>query len=144
MDRVGSIADRLRPCAKRWVPPFESPQALGAYGEKVAASFLKTEHSYKTLVTNYRVRRGELDLVCRHGDTLVFVEVKSRASEDYGRPEEAVTREKRRRMQRAIEEYLREIGRPKVPIRVDVVEVILPPGGKPECRLLRDITLDSK
>jgi putative endonuclease len=143
MEFVHSIADRLRPFEQRSVPAFEEARDAGFYGEKVAAFWLRHTHRYKVLVRNYHVRRGEIDLVCRHRNTLVFIEVKSRANEDFGRPADAVNREKQRRLHRAIEEYLREIGRPNISIRIDVVEVILLTGQKPECRLLTDVRFET-
>src|SRR5437870_5162603 len=64
----------------------------GARGEKLACRYLR-RNGYKILYRNFRGRRGrEIDIVCRHADTLVFVEVKTRAREDFGRPFEAVDR----------------------------------------------------
>ena len=64
----------------------------GARGEKLACRFLKRS-GYKILFRNFRGRSGgEIDVVCRDNDTLVFVEVKTRTREDFGRPLEAVDR----------------------------------------------------
>ena len=66
-------------------------------GEKLACQFLRRS-GYKILYRNFRGRTGgEIDVVCRDGDTLVFVEVKTRTREDFGRPFEAVDRDKRKR-----------------------------------------------
>jgi putative endonuclease len=72
----------------------------GARGEKLACRFLKRS-GYKILFRNFRGRSGgEIDVVCRDHDTLVFVEVKTRAREDFGRPFAAVDRDKRKRISR--------------------------------------------
>ncbi len=80
---------------------------------------------------------GSTDLVARDADTLVFVEVKTRRSDGFGSPAEAVTPEKQLHLSRVALHYLREIGHPRIPVRFDILEVndALP---KPSCRHLRD------
>src|SRR5438105_8426903 len=96
LDPVRSIAA----LSSRWLNRFshskELPEHLrrGARGEKLACRFLRSS-GYKILFRNFKDRRGgEIDVVCRDGDTLVFVEVKTRADEEFGRPIEAVDRQK--------------------------------------------------
>lgn len=99
----------------------------GRRGEKKAARFLK-KAGYQLL--GRRVRAGkhdEIDLIARRGDTLVFVEVKTRHSELYGRPAAAVTRSKRRRLSRAAVRFLQERKLRPPHIRFDVIEVIETP-----------------
>lgn len=62
----------------------------GNYGEDLACEFLKKQ-GYKILERNYRIRGGEIDIVCKDGETLVFVEVKTRFTHDFGLPEESMT-----------------------------------------------------
>lgn len=97
---------------------------LGERGEQLAAKFLR-KRGYKILVRRYKGRHGEIDLTCRHDDTLVFVEVKTRASEEFGEPSAAVDADKQRNLSRTALEYLRGIGNPDIPIRFDIVEVIM-------------------
>ncbi len=80
---------------------FAAPTSgIGIQGEKLAARFLQ-KNGYKILYRNFRGRTGgEIDLVCRDRDTLVFVEVKTRTREDFGRPFESVDRDKQRRIAR--------------------------------------------
>ena len=73
---------------------------------------------------NYRSRRGEIDLICREGPCLVFVEVKTRSSEEWNRPAAAVNQEKQRRISRAALDYLKELGQPRIVFRFDIVEVL--------------------
>jgi putative endonuclease len=68
---------------------------------------------------------GEIDLVAWHGQTLVFVEVKTRASEDYGAPESAVDAEKRANLRRASQDYARRAGVDWDKTRCDIVSVVL-------------------
>lgn len=103
----------------------------GEWGESVAADFL-SQSGLKVLASRIRFgQREELDIVAREGDAVVFVEVKTRGSEDYGRPISAVDRGKRERMSRAAVHYLRRAGFPKMFVRFDVVEVVGEPGDAP-------------
>lgn len=89
------------------------------------------------LVKNYRGRWGEIDLVCRHEDTLVFVEVKARGINSWGTPAEAVTATKQRRIIRTAYEYLGELKTQDMPVRFDVVEVFLDADGEvSHCQLI--------
>ena len=112
----------------------------GRWGEDLAAGVLRRA-GLRILGRRVRTgRRGELDLVARDGDTLVFVEVKTRRAEVYGRPADSVDRDKRRALSRAAVRYLRRLRDRPPYIRFDVVEVIGEPGGAaaPEVRHLRD------
>src|SRR3984893_19259040 len=103
----------------------------GARGEKLACRFLR-RHGYKILYRNFKGRRGgEIDIVCRDHDTLVFVEVKTRTSEDFGRPLEAVDRQKQRQISRGGLAWLRMLDNPEILFRFDVVEVIITEDAKP-------------
>ncbi|HRY52086.1 MAG TPA: YraN family protein [Candidatus Paceibacterota bacterium] len=107
----------------------------GRLGEAAARRFLRSR-GWKLLAANYRTRRGEIDLVFREGADLVFVEVKTRSSEEWRRPAAAVRGPKRRRISRVALEYLRAIHCPAVKIRFDVVEVLLDDGQVAEIRHL--------
>jgi len=98
--------------------------ALGERGEKFAARYLR-RHGYKILVRRFKSRAGEIDIVCRHKDWLVFVEVKTRKSMEFGAPSEAVDREKQRHMSGVALDYLRLLNNPRIHFRFDIVEVIL-------------------
>jgi putative endonuclease len=102
---------------------------LGERGEDAAARFLR-RHGYKILVRRFKSRAGEVDIICRHKDWLVFVEVKTRKSDNYGTPSEAVTREKQRHMSRVALDYLRLLDNPQVHWRFDIVEVLMQDGAK--------------
>ena len=110
----------------------------GASGERLACRFLR-RNGYKILYRNFKGRRGgEIDIVCRDGDTLVFVEVKTRTSEDFGRPLEAVDRQKQRQISRGALAWLRMLDNPDIVFRFDVVEVLLPDEGNPRLELIQD------
>ena len=97
---------------------------------------------YLVLHRNFRLGRyGEIDIVARLGDTLCFVEVKSRSSDRFGTPAEAVGWEKRQTMQAIASHYLATICDPCASARFDVVEVYLGQGedGEPQVRSINHI-----
>lgn len=103
---------------------------LGAAGEKAAARHLK-QLGYRVVARNYRCPAGELDLVAVDAGSIVFVEVKTRQSDDAADPEVNITRAKRQQITRAARYYLMEKSAQEHPARFDVVAVVLPESGKP-------------
>lgn len=96
----------------------------GMWGENVVESFLRNNH-YKILGRRVRIgRHAEIDIVARDGDVLVFVEVKTRKSENYGRPLSSVDFWKKRTLSRAAIAYLKRLNYPQIYFRFDVIEVI--------------------
>jgi putative endonuclease len=128
-----NLGERLRAMWKRPEKPLHLRH--GELGERAAKKYLR-QHGLKFLVANFRSDRGEIDLVCRDDDCLVFVEVKTRSSEEWVRPAAAVNAERRRRLSRAALDYLRLIKNPQVKIRFDIVEVLLLDGSVREIRHL--------
>lgn len=98
--------------------------ASGLAGESMVASWL-VGRGFQIEARNYRCRMGELDLVARHRDTLVFIEVKARGASAYGRPADAVDSRKRARLQKAAAHYLLRFGSRPPACRFDVIEVLL-------------------
>ncbi len=97
-------------------------KARGFSGEAMAAHYLQTK-GYEVVATNFTVRGGEIDLVARHGELLIFVEVKTRTGVGFGSGDESIGYTKRRHLQNAIERYLYEAGMSDADYRVDVIEV---------------------
>jgi putative endonuclease len=122
---------------KGWLGKTEKPLHLrhGELGERAAKKYLRGI-GLKFLVANFRSDRGEIDLVCRDADCLVFVEVKTRSSEDWVRPAAAVNAHKRRLLSQCALDYLRLLKNPPVKIRFDIVEVLLENGAVREVRHL--------
>ena len=111
--------------------------AVGRHGEAVAARWLYAQGG-KVLYRNYRgPKGGEIDIVLREGPVLAFVEVKTRTSTAYGRPAMAVTVDKQALIVRGATAYLRLLRVQDFPWRLDVVEVLLIPGRKPEVNWIR-------
>ena len=104
-------------------------QILGTGGEKAASRFLR-RRGYKVLLRNFRSGKAEIDIVARDKDWLVFVEVKTRVTEDFGLPSEKVDQEKQRNVSKAALDYLRRLGNPRIHFRFDVVEVVQPKGAR--------------
>ncbi len=96
----------------------------GALGEAAAKKHLK-KLGMKFLVANFASKRGEIDLIFREGEVLVFVEVKTRSSEEWTRPAAAVDARKRRLLSLTALDYLRLLKNPPVKFRFDIVEVLL-------------------
>ena len=99
---------------------------LGARGERIAAAFL-TDAGLRVLDRNWRCREGELDLVARDGDALVFCEVKTRRGVGYGQPAEAVTPAKQRRLRALAHRWLAAHDEHAPELRFDVVGVLVRP-----------------
>ena len=97
-----------------------STHGEGRRGEDIAAVYLRLK-GYKILERNYRVPQGEIDLVCRKGDTVVFVEVKRRKTLSKGSPLEAVTTQKISRLSAAGAVYLSRHTGETLNVRFDVV-----------------------
>lgn len=97
-------------------------QALGLQGEELACRELR-RRGYRILARRYRTRTGELDIVARHGEWVVFVEVKARQDGRFGDPEESVTVQKQRRLITMASDYLMRHNLTNAPCRFDVVGI---------------------
>ena len=106
--------------------------AMGDRGENVAARYLRN-HGYKIITRNFRCDLGEIDIVARDGNTIVFVEVKTRAYDDPA-PEDQVNAAKQHQLTKAAKMYLSRYGLPQPPARFDVVAVVWPTGRDPLIR----------
>jgi putative endonuclease len=111
--------------------PANARQLFGISGEDVACDELR-RRGYAILARRFRTRAGELDIIARDGQTLVFVEVKARSTGRFGRGTDAITWAKRRRMARMAEEFILRSRLTRVPCRFDVVSVSWPRNGSPD------------
>lgn len=96
---------------------------LGVLGEKQAKNFL-IKNKYKILQTNYTCPVGEIDIVAKQKDVIVFVEVKTRTSTQFGLPRESVTPFKQNKIRRVATCYLKENMLLNSPVRFDVVDIL--------------------
>lgn len=129
----------------RWLRAPEQPVRpehleLGRWGERQAERYLRRQ-KFRILYRNFRAPGGgEVDLVCRDKpeDTLVFVEVKTRTTEQHGRPAEAVDYEKQRLVARGAMAWLRLLNFPDIRFRFDIVEVVAADPEAPAITLIRN------
>lgn len=113
-------------------------RARGSFGESVAAR-LFLDKGFLVLERGWRTRFGEVDLIVRDGRGIRFVEVKTRASAEFGPPEEAVTRRKLRTIARVAEAYLEKCGWQHLPRQIDVVAIRTDTLGAPQVTHLEDV-----
>lgn len=114
-----------------------SKQTTGILGENLAAESLQNK-GFTIIVRNFRYRRGELDLIAKKDNVLVFVEVKTRSQTGYGMPETFVDQRKRKEIIRTAQAYLEE-SKHGGEIRFDIVSVLLDTkNGKPEIHHIED------
>ena len=135
----------------RWLRTFfalGAPKTSGERGEQHAARWLEKERGFTVVARNWRDprdRRREIDLVCRDGDVLVFVEVKARAEGALVPGYFAVDQRKKKVMAQAIHAYLSRLPSPPRTFRFDVVEVVHSANGQPgEVLHFENILLFSK
>jgi putative endonuclease len=102
----------------------------GTLGEKLAKDFLK-KHGYHIRETNYRCPQGEIDIIAKHKDCLVFIEVRTKKSLEFGHPEESITPAKKERMRASAYHYCQNHDNLPQQWRIDVVAVELDKAGKP-------------
>ena len=120
---------------------------LGKLGEAYAAAYLE-QLGFRLVAANFTLPVGrnlrgvvvnaEIDIIAYDGETLCFVEVKTRASDSFAPPEVNVDRRKRRQVARAARAYRRMFELDDQPYRYDVVAVVLPPGATPQIDLIRN------
>ncbi|MBI4456829.1 MAG: YraN family protein [Acidobacteria bacterium] len=119
-----SLRRRMRAWRRRFSP------RVGEAGETVALRFLLGK-GYDVVARNFRVGNGELDIIAYHGETLVFVEVKTRSHKDRYPPQLAVNKRKEEKLVRLATAFCHRYGLDLVPIRFDVIAVtmqnVLPP-----------------
>jgi putative endonuclease len=111
-------------------------KALGIKGETLAVKFLKGE-GYKIITRNYKTSIGEIDIIAKDRDTIVFVEVKTRSDEFFGQPFEAVNNRKRQKMKNLALLYLKK-QKKEFPVRFDVLSIFYRDNGKREIEHIKD------
>ena len=101
----------------------------GALGEKIARDFLG-KNGYDILETNFRCSEGEIDIIAKQADTLVFIEVRTKKSRLFGSPEESITRVKKERLKTLAERYGQEHANLPSTWRIDVVAIQMDNSGR--------------
>lgn len=137
MNDTASIAHQPTPL--QGAPVLSHNRAVGMRGEAIAAEYLEGL-GYQLLDRNWRSgREGELDLVVRHGDEVVAVEVKTRSGTAAGHPLEAITAKKARRLRRLLLTWVREHHPRAVALRIDAVGIVLRSGRAPSIHHVQGI-----
>lgn len=119
------------------MPNTSSNTSFGAFGEDLAAEFLK-KNGFEILVRNFRCGKNEIDLIAKKGTTISFVEVKIRKGLEFGHAAEAVTRAKQSELAKAAECYLRKFPNSADLYRFDVVAITMTRGEAPDILFIED------
>ena len=120
---------------------FKRPKPLGARGEDAATTYLK-RNGFKILARNAGLGRYEIDIIAREGDTIAFIEVKTRTSDSFADPEENVDLRKRNHIRRAAHAYIAQYGDDETYYRFDIASVLMPERGAPTITLYRNAFSD--
>lgn len=99
-------------------------KVTGDFGERLAKEYLEKKN-YNILETNFRTRLGEIDIIAKKDDVIVFVEVKARKTLKYGRPYESVNHRKMQKIIKVAQNYIAYKSRGDNQYRFDIVEVFL-------------------
>ncbi len=109
---------------------------LGSEGEDLAVRFLQKK-GYRIVARNYKTPVGEIDIIARDGDTIVFIEVKTRTDISFGYPFEAVNKRKRQKLKNLALLYLKRQGK-ESPVRFDVLSIFYMDNGKKDIEHIKD------
>lgn len=134
-------------------PGVRATRAVGARGESLAADFLMLQ-GYRLVLSNFKVPvgrntrgaavTGEIDIIALDGDTLCFIEVKTRTSDEFAGPLATVTLRKQRQIIRTARVYRRIFGVTEMQYRYDVVTVVAGRGKKPKLELIKGFWSERK
>lgn len=113
----------------------KNKKQLGEFGEELATGYLQ-QHGYEIIDRNYRLKTGEIDIIASHQNDLVFIEVKTRTSLQFGTPASAVTMQKQRQISKVAEEYLLRNKLLDKAARFDVVTVLVHPDGNSNIEII--------
>ena len=126
------------------IGPNSSQAERGQYGEDLAADYCRRELGFKVITRNWRWKRDELDLICRDGEVLVFIEVRARASRALVSGLHSVTESKKKALRRCCKAYINQLQNPPKHVRFDVVDISITEEGIGEVRHYSNIALFSK
>lgn len=115
-------------------------RAIGNFGEDLATKFLRQQH-YKIIARNFQTHFGEIDIIAKHKDQLIFVEVKMKRNQNFGLPEEELTFSKKKKIELAIKGYFLEKKIDKENWRFDLVAIELGDSQEPQIRHYEGLAL---
>ncbi len=126
------------------LPPGTDRAGRGRYGEDRAAAFCRDELGYRIIARNWRDGRDELDLVCRDGEVLVFIEVRARDAEALVSGYHSVNWRKKKTLQRVAKSYLKQLQNPPKHFRFDIIDIALKEGKPGELNHYTNVALFTK
>lgn len=126
------------------LPQDASREERGQYGEDLAADYCKKELGYKLVIRNWSHKRDEIDIICRDGEVLVFIEVRARADTALVSGFYSVDSRKKKALLRVSKSYLAQLQNPPKHFRFDIIDVALTNGGRGEVRHYANVPLFSK
>ena len=116
----------------------------GQYGEDLAAAYCRNELGYRVITRNWRSGRDELDLICRDGEVLVFIEVRARSESALVSGFHSVDAKKKAILERGCKAYMKQLAKPPKHLRFGVIDVVLRENEPGEVRHYQNIALFSK
>ncbi|MGB0417052.1 MAG: YraN family protein [Coraliomargarita sp.] len=126
------------------LPKASSRAERGRFGEDLAADYCRQELGYRPIARNWRYKRDELDLICRDGEVLVFIEVRTRDAAALVSGLHSVDAKKKATLLRACKRYIKQLPKPPKHFRFDVIDVALHPDGRGEPRHYQNVALFNK
>jgi putative endonuclease len=126
------------------IGPNSSRAARGQFGEDLAANYCRDRLGYRLIARNWRCKRDELDIICKDGRVLVFVEVRARASHARVGGFHSINAHKKKVLRRGCMAYINQLQNPPKHFRFDVIEVVLSPEGAGDVRHYANVPLFSK
>lgn len=144
MNLFHRIGERFFPKKVARLPAESSRAERGRFGEDLAADFCIRELGYRQIARNWRHKRDELDLICRDGEVLVFVEVRARDANALVSGFHSVDAKKKSKLLRACKAYIKQLPNPPKHLRFDVIDVVLHSDGRGEPRHYQNVALFNK
>ncbi|MEM7792626.1 MAG: YraN family protein [Verrucomicrobiota bacterium] len=126
------------------LPANASRAERGQFGEDLAVAHCRRALGYKVITRNWRYKKGEIDLVCRDADILVFIEVRSRAAEATVSGYNSVDPAKKDVLRKVYRSYLKQLLHPPKHFRFDIIDVALVENGESEVRHYKNVPLFHK
>jgi len=140
----GKVSSFLFGCRKRILPEESERSRRGKLGEDLAADYCKCELGYQVIIRNWTCKKDEIDLICREGEVLVFIEVRARSETALVSGYYSVDRRKKAILRRVCTNYLRQLKTPPKHFRFDIIDVSICKKGEGTVRHYPNVPLFHK
>ena len=144
MNLIKRVRDYLSGIRKRRLPEESTRAERGKFGEDLAAEYCKHELGFRIIVRNWSYQRDEIDLICRDGEVLVFIEVRARSEDALISGYHSVNRHKKKILNRVCSNYLRQLKEPPMHFHFDIIDVSISKEGAGKVRHYSNVPLFSK